>query len=551
MNVEDLAKFVYQIYPNSKLVSKNFKCDEEKTSEILEEGVRVNIFRITKEHPNKEIREYGLGEELDKDNAELFQKYIDEKILEKNIFNRDFECLSCGTILHIPQDGFTLPKKCSCGNKKGFKFLAKNVEELLLYEIVAHGFRASEFGDYIMKKYNFKVLEENEKVYIYRDGYYQENGNAKIKEYATKLLDSFYKKNYVEEILSYIKNLNHVRAKDIDTDWINFENGLFNPLTRKFKEHTPDIFCVHQLPYDYNPEAKCPVWLEKLKEKCDEDWKFDTIQEWFGYHFIKQKYKKAFLFHGPSNTMKGTVLYVLNEMLGSENTTAMTLQHLTTDYINAPAYLYGKLGNICADLPKQALRNIGWFLSWTDRDKQTARELFKGYTHFYPDTKLTFSCNDIPSTPGKGDEFYIRWIIMKFEVPHTKIDPDLKEKLSEELSGIFNWALEGLDRLLENNKFSYPLSTDETKDLYERGSNSISSFIFRHINTEEADGDEGIEKRIVYKNYKKYCEKTKLNVENNIKFGREFFTETGCGQKRIKTIPAYSGIKFKNMEDLI
>ena len=101
---------------------------------------------------------------------------------------------------------------------------------------------------------------------------------------------------------------------------------------------------------------------------------------------------------------------------------------------------------------------------------------------------------------------------------------------------------------MKNNKLSFPLSDADVKDLYEKGSDSIQSFIYKEIDCEDDEGE--IKKRDVYKKYKEYCKENRLNVENQIIFGRRFFAITGCGSKRIGTIPGYSGISLKNKQKI-
>jgi putative DNA primase/helicase len=226
----------------------------------------------------------------------------------------------------------------------------------------------------------------------------------------------------------------------------------------------------------------------------------------------------------------------------------MSLQYLS-DNKYAPAHLYGVSANICADLSSKGLDNDSYFMTIVGQDKITAGKKFESEITFLPYTKLIFSCNIIPATRNKTNAFYRRWCILEFN-KQTKledVDVDMREKLRVELSGIFNWAIEGLERLLKNRKLSYPLSTESVKDIYERGSDSIQSFVYKNIDCENDEG--ALKKRDVYKRYVEYCNEVQppLKVENQIKFGRDFFNVTGCGVKRLGTLPAYSGVSFKNV----
>jgi len=405
-------------------------------------------------------------------------------------------------------------------------------------------------GDYLLNKFNFKTIRGNDKqIYYYKDGYYQENGISIIKEQATFLLDSFFRDHYVYETLSYIRNSTYIEADQINNEWINLKNGLLNPITKEFKEHTPTIFCLQQLPIDYDINATCPIWTEQLKSKCDPEWKYDLTQEIFGYCFLHDnRFEKAFLLYGEPKTMKSTTLYILIQLLGEENVTAMSLQYLTEDK-HGPAFLFGCPANICPDLSARELKNTSVFLKVIGQDPITYGKKFEQEITFSPFTKLIFSCNVIPSTTNKNNAFYRRWCLMEYNIqtPEDKVNPDMRELFLNELSGILNWSLEGLDRLLKNNKLSYPLSIEETKDLYERNSDSISSFILNEI---DCDYDEGeLKKRDVYRNYKEYCKNNTLNCANQIYFGKKFFEITGCGSKRIGNIPGYTGVTWKGFRE--
>ncbi len=182
----------------------------------------------------------------------------------------------------------------------------------------------------------------------------------------------------------------------------------------------------------------------------------------------------------------------------------------------------------------------------TGEDKITAAKKHEHPISFNCTTKLIFSCNNIPPTSNKDSAFYRRWIILPFQkqTPEDEIDKTLKNKLAKEFPGILNWALEGLSRLLENQKFSYWMDEKEVKDLYERSSDSIQSFIYNNIDIEDSEGV--MKKREVYKEYQQYCQQNELPLENQIKFGRNFLALTGCGVCKQNKIPAYQGVTLKN-----
>jgi len=406
------------------------------------------------------------------------------------------------------------------------------------------GFISKRLGDSILSRVRIKTLRGNDRMYYYKDGLYVEGGRELIKTMCANFLQSKFKTNYANEVISYIQATTYIEPTNISNDWINLENGLLNPITREFKEHTPDVFSIVRIPIEYDPRADCPLWKQKLHEKVD-DVIADTTQEMFGYGFTHgQKYEVAFMLYGGKRTMKSTVLFVLSNLLGDSNIIAFPLQQLTNDPFSS-GYLYGTLANICADLSPQALRDTGKFMMIVGGDKITAGKKHEHPISFYPDTKLIFSCNVIPATTNKNLAFYRRWILLHYnrQTPEDEIDSDMREKLLKELPGILNWSLDGLERLTTNKKFTLTLTPEEIRDLYERNSDTIQSFIFNEINMED---DEGVlTKREVFKQYLLYCKNNELQPENVIKFGRDFIGLTGCGVCKKDVIPAYRGVNFK------
>lgn len=396
----------------------------------------------------------------------------------------------------------------------------------------------------ILKHYNFRTIMGSDEIYFYEDGKYKNEGKVKVRELCNMMLGDKNCNHYVSEVIGRIMELTYVEANSINNSWINLENGLLNVRTWEFREHTPDIFTTGRVGIVYDKTADCPLWKSKLVEKVDER-TIDVLQEYFGYCFQSgEKYQKALLLFGRKRTMKSTVLAMLAFLLGRENVTGMPLQQITEDPF-AVAYLFGKSANVCADLTKAQLNDVGKFMTIVGGDIITAGKKHDHLFSFIPSTKLIFSCNEIPTTVNKNPAFYRRWIILEFDrtTEPADIDTELLKKFEAEGSGILNWAIEGLKRLENNKKFSYWLTDEQIKELYERNSDTISAFINSEITTENDLGTILI--REAYTAYLEYCKKNNLQPENIIRFGRYFKAITGCGTSRVNKIPAYQGVNFK------
>jgi putative DNA primase/helicase len=94
--------------------------------------------------------------------------------------------------------------------------------------------------------------------------------------------------------------------------------------------------------------------------------------------------------------------------------------------------------------------------------------------------KLIFNCNDLPKDVEHTNAYFRRFLIIGFDVtiPEGKQDKQLANKIiNNELSGVFNWILQGLDRVLKQKKFSKCEAVENARDDYEKKSDSVKMFI--------------------------------------------------------------------------
>jgi putative DNA primase/helicase len=133
-------------------------------------------------------------------------------------------------------------------------------------------------------------------------------------------------------------------------------------------------------------------------------------------------------------------------------------------------------------------------------------------------------------------------------------DPTLPEKLTrpEELSGILNWALEGLKRLMQNGfRFSYNKSVEEIEELYTRASDPVKAFLEEET---VEDPNAWIVKQDLYQAYVDYVKKHKLMsplspttfFRNLLKY-RKLATEHKNVKGERKWV--YVGIRLKTEEE--
>ena len=99
--------------------------------------------------------------------------------------------------------------------------------------------------------------------------------------------------------------------------------------------------------------------------------------------------------------------------------------------------------------------------------------------------KLAFAANKIPFIDVETDDeaYFERWIVFefdnKFEPGDKKTKPTIWKTIVEdknEMSGILNWGLIGLKRLLGRNMFSFNKTSKEIRELMMK-ENSVIGFL--------------------------------------------------------------------------
>lgn len=264
---------------------------------------------------------------------------------------------------------------------------------------------------------------------------------------------------------------------------IVLKNGCYNLITHELEPFNPLYYARSAIPVTYDPEADCPTVKQFLSEVIPNS--VDFYQEWMGYHLLKDyRFQRCVVHVGDGDNGKSTLLSLQTAFLGRENCASQSLYRLTTQRF-AAAELYGKLGNIAADIGPDELKHTGTIKMLTGGDTITAEKKNRDPFQFVNHAKMTFSCNQLPRTPDETLAFFKRFIVIVYDrvIPIEDQDPQLLEKLTTdiELSGLFNWAVEGLKRALERGRLDEPGDAMERKELYLAMSDPVTGFFNNHI----------------------------------------------------------------------
>ncbi|RKY63404.1 MAG: hypothetical protein DRQ02_12655 [Candidatus Latescibacterota bacterium] len=470
-------------------------------------------------------------------------------------------CQRCGKEWELP-DGLSsiLTRECDCcdNGQRATILIKKGAISPIdaFFDPDTGKFIPKKLAEEIQQQHHFITFEDTGEIYHYDGGIYHNNGEAVIRSICERILRKEASIHRVNEVVDHIRRSTYMDRSQISdsVDLLCVGNGILNLSTKELQPHTPKKIFLNKIPVDYNPAADCPRIKQFFNEVCYEE-DIPTLQELFGYCLYRSyPIHKAAMFLGEGSNGKSVTINLLRKFLGHENVSSKELRELINDRF-AVVELYGRLANVCADISPDALKRTGIFKALTGGDLITGARKFKGSFSFVNYAKLIFSANKLPMSPDKSYAFYRRWILISF--PNTfegeNRNPNILEEIStpEELSGLLNWALEGLDRLLKNGDFSYSKTVNEIAEQYEQLSDPIYAYVNEFLKV-ELDG--AIAKDELYEHYVKWCRERKLPVTAKNMLTRELAKHLpelrpgyigGKGNQR----PAYRNIAWKEMDN--
>lgn len=408
------------------------------------------------------------------------------------------------------------------------------------------------------------TLKDTEEIFVYctETGLYEGLGDKTLKEKIKFILGTDYTEQNAKATINDIKACKYTNREEFVTpiEFIPVENGILdiskNPV--ELSEYSEKYYFTKKLPVTSDPNAKCPKFLKFLSEVLPEEKYRLQIQEMFGWTLWRHyNHQVAFMLVGEGSNGRSTLLSVLRHLLGNENVTSIPLQELCKSRF-ATAELYKKFANIAPDISKDKIEDSSSFKTLTGGDLLKAEKKFRNPFYFVNYAKLIFSANKLPYTTDKSYAYYRRWILIFFKVKFgdgdVLKDLNILEKITtpEELSGILNWAIQGLQRLNKQREFSERMTVEETRDYYNKLLSPTYSYIINNI-TETEEPDDFIPKPYLWQELLDYCEKNQLPKPTSQKqvayIIKKHFPNIKTAQKTIekrRTVRVWQYCRFVN-----
>ncbi len=294
----------------------------------------------------------------------------------------------------------------------------------------------------------------------------------------------------------------YISAEKFDrkNELFNCENGTLNLQTFEFRTHRAEDYITKISAVTYNPTAKSDEWEKFISEiMCNDAEKTLYLQKVIGYAISAECcLEQAFILFGAStrngkSTFVNTIAAVLGGTAGyAKNAQPELLQLQKNRRCGSANEELARLAECrflsISEPPQNMALDVALLKTLTGRDTITARYLYANSFEFTPRFTLFINTNHLPKilddTLFKSNRISVIEFTRHFN--EAEQDKHLKDKFISEnnLSGIFNWCLDGL-KSYRTEGLDKPKSIIESTNNYNKESDKLTRFFEECLEADE------------------------------------------------------------------
>lgn len=373
-----------------------------------------------------------------------------------------------------------------------------------------------------------------------------------------------------EIFIATIKNYNTLVPQ---FDIVAFRNGVVDfTLSRKTKPEampfSPHYHVTYYHPYDFDPKAKCPLWNRFLMDVLPDKDSRDILQMFLGLGLVQRgdafnvydgkvvnKIELCLMMIGSGANGKSVIFEVMCALFGPDRISKMDYADLTADGDEGMRGRYPIRNAIFnwssdSDVRKFGKKNTGMFKRLVSGEPITYRKLGEDVFESRSVPYLIFSLNSEPESNDTSLGMIRRLQYVNFEVtvPKEKQDPELASKIiNKELSGVFNWLLEG-ERKLRERHFRFPEAEGSKKHrimAYLKSQPVLSWLMAYDIKHQRRVSNEiglRIPVSLLYESFVQFCNDNNLDdndIPSSNKFSRVLWDDCHFVKKKTPKCIAY------------
>lgn len=327
------------------------------------------------------------------------------------------------------------------------------------------------------------------------------------------------------------KDIYCFKNEDLDTDdyLLNVDNGVLDlsGTDIKFIPHDPDLLLSKICNVSYIPEATCEIWDNFLDEVLlNDQGKKKYLQKICGLSLTGNTSEETcFMLYGrKTRNGKGTFCETFVHLLGDyacsmrPETLAIKQNKDSRQASGDVARLSGVRFCNVSEPPKNMIFDVAFLKTLLGRDSIVARFLHQSEFEFIPKLKLVINTNHLPKVQDDTLFSSERINVISFDRHFSLSERDrtLKDRLLQEseLSGILNWAIEGLC-LYRTEGLTPPTAVQQATSEYRQDSDKLSCFLSECM---AVDASKNTSAKEVFEKYGEWCNENNYGCENKQNF---------------------------------
>lgn len=354
-----------------------------------------------------------------------------------------------------------------------------------------------------------------------------------FQKFVAKYGDRSFRKRLIEDA----RDFNYVEAEDFDQDLnlFNCQNCVIDLTTGKQFDHDPGLMLSKISNVFFDKEARSEDFNRFIHEIMEDDQeKIDYLQRIFGYCLTGDNtQEECYMCYGSSTRNgKSTLLEVIGHLFGdyAMNIQPETLAQKDKNSRSASgdiARLNGCRFLHMSEPPKRMKFDVALLKTLLGRDPITARHIYEREFEFIPIFKLMINTNFLPVVTDDTLFSSNRVKVITFDRHFEPEEQDLKLKsrlkTRQNISGIFNWILEGLELYRQEGEILIePESVIKATEDYRYKSDKIQNFIDDCLIYMPGTN---ISIKETYEAFSKWCDANGFGTENKGNFIDEIKTK--------------------------
>lgn len=381
------------------------------------------------------------------------------------------------------------------------------------------------------------VVAEPDRIFTFEQTHYRPTGQLTVKSWLERTAAY---EEYIREVhrVEFVKKvmcsgaISDQHAENLFEQTIkgklNCANGVVDVVRGELLPHSPNLGFKYVLPYDFKEGEVSEFFLDWLAEMMlNRTELMDALLDMMAYCLWPSYDDHVFCYLiGVGANGKGTLIHVLQHLLGQQNYSTISLSQLGGNRF-APANLEGKLANVSEEAS-------GTELSFEElnviKDLSAGGEIQVERKGQHPfslknQAKMIFSANKTPRFKEQGVAIRRRLLVIPFEHVIENKDSRIEDRLKREIPKICSMLVKRIQDNLRINGGRFLVSrggaaAQEAQDRVLLAGNSVVEWGKDNLDSSLSIPDtKYITCQEAYSHYTVWCEQNKFRAVNSKQFG--------------------------------